>query len=56
VQVWCDACYRSSPLTSGSVEIAQAYFRRLGWMWRLDGRTLCPICDGRESTIPPPEG
>jgi hypothetical protein len=56
VQVCCDACYRSSPLREGPREEAEMHFRSLGWMWCQDGRLLCPICQARESTMPPPMG
>jgi hypothetical protein len=53
-QVCCDGCYRTSPPIDLSIDDAHRYFRRLGWAWRLDGRTLCPICNAREDTVPPP--
>lgn len=54
VQVCCDGCFRTSPPKDGPLDAAQPQFRALGWMWRRDGRLLCPICNSRESTIPPP--
>ncbi len=53
-RVCCSDCYRTSPSMSGPLEEAQAHFRALGWTWRSDGRTLCPICNARASTMPPP--
>ena len=53
-QVCCDGCYRTSPPTDYAMDEAHHYFRKLGWTWRLDGRTLCPICNARASTVPPP--
>jgi hypothetical protein len=54
VQVCCDACYRMSPSMDGTPDQVLAHFRRLGWTWRADGRNLCPICDARLPTTPPP--
>jgi hypothetical protein len=54
VLVCCDACYRTSPAHDGPLDRAQDHFRAMGWMWRRDGRLLCPICTARESTLPPP--
>jgi hypothetical protein len=54
MQVSCDVCYRTSPSKEGPQDRAELQFRALGWMWRGDGRHLCPICNARESTIPPP--
>jgi hypothetical protein len=54
MQVCCDACYRTSPASEGPLDKAQERFRALGWTWRIDGRTVCPICNDRVSTQPPP--
>jgi hypothetical protein len=45
-----------SPLRDGPLDEAQGHFRTLGWMWCQDGRLLCPICQSREATMPPPLG
>jgi hypothetical protein len=54
VIVCCDACSRTSPPQEGPLERAEPVLRSQGWMWRRDARLLCPMCNARESTLPPP--